>query len=340
MIRILSIDGGGIRGLIPATVLVTFEHLLKKHSGREDARIADYFDLIAGTSTGGILVAIYLCPDKNNPARAAFQAEDAITLYKENGAKIFHKTFLHSLYALFGLSNARYRAKGIEEVLHYYYGEVKLSELIKPCLISAYDIEKRKAVFFNQADTLKRGKEDFFVKDIIRATTAAPTYFQPAHIISSYQKTYTLIDGGVVANNPALCAYAEATKLPQHSEKEDYMILSLGTGTKQQGYPYRRAKHWGGASWLRPLFSIFQAGVSETVDYQLEIMFRGAHKIEHYLRVQIDFSKQEKTVGPMDNVKPKHLNLLEDIGDRLADQYYDALDLFAEELVSVDKDKA
>lgn len=82
-IRILSIDGGGIRGIIPATILVAFEKMLKVCSGNGDARIADYIDLIAGTSTGGILVALYICPDKLTGTRPRYSGEEALQFYME-----------------------------------------------------------------------------------------------------------------------------------------------------------------------------------------------------------------------------------------------------------------
>ncbi|MTM65685.1 phospholipase, partial [Turicibacter sanguinis] len=64
MIRVLSIDGGGIRGIIPAKLLIRLEELLKFYSGNQEAHISDYFDLIAGTSTGAILTSLYLCPER------------------------------------------------------------------------------------------------------------------------------------------------------------------------------------------------------------------------------------------------------------------------------------
>src|SRR5512145_3175160 len=90
--RILSIDGGGIRGIIPGQILVKLEEKLKIKTGDENARIADFFDLIAGTSTGGILVCAYLCPDGNVPARPRFTASDVVNLYLERGNGIFNIT--------------------------------------------------------------------------------------------------------------------------------------------------------------------------------------------------------------------------------------------------------
>ena len=79
--RILSIDGGGIRGILPGQVLVSLEEKLKKLDKNKDAKIADYFDLIAGTSTGGILSCMYLTPTDEKNKRPKFSAKKAVELY-------------------------------------------------------------------------------------------------------------------------------------------------------------------------------------------------------------------------------------------------------------------
>jgi patatin-like phospholipase/acyl hydrolase len=77
MKKILAIDGGGIRGIIPGQVLIALEREVRRQSGNSEARLADYFDFFAGTSTGGILTCLYLCPDPDDPGRALFSAEEA-----------------------------------------------------------------------------------------------------------------------------------------------------------------------------------------------------------------------------------------------------------------------
>ena len=148
--RILSIDGGGIRGIIPAGILIALEEKLQQGAGNEDARIADYFDLIAGTSTGGILACVYLCPSPDQPARPRFDASDALGLYFERGDEIFDIPLWHKIRSGAGLFDERYPAAGLEEALDDYLGELKLSALLKPCLITAYDIRRRRAHFFRQ----------------------------------------------------------------------------------------------------------------------------------------------------------------------------------------------
>ena len=106
--RILSIDGGGIRGIIPAQILVSLEEKLRQQTGDRGARIADYFDLIAGTSTGGILTCVYLCPDRGDPKRPRFTAEEAVDLYFERGDEIFDIPVWHRVRAAGGLRDEKY----------------------------------------------------------------------------------------------------------------------------------------------------------------------------------------------------------------------------------------
>ncbi|MBN4081086.1 patatin-like phospholipase family protein [Caldithrix abyssi] len=115
--RILSIDGGGIRGIIPGQILVEFEKKLKKYSGNDDARIADYFDLIAGTSTGGILACIYLFPGDGNPLKPKFSAKEAVNLYLERGDEIFDVSLWQKIRSAGGLTDEKYSANELEEAL-------------------------------------------------------------------------------------------------------------------------------------------------------------------------------------------------------------------------------
>ena len=124
--RILSIDGGGIRGIIPGRVLVALEQKLQSASNDNNARIADYFDLIAGTSTGGILACLYLCPQSDQRKRPKYTAQDAVDLYLEKGDEIFDIPIWHRLRSADGLRDEKYPADGLEEALDDYLGDLKL----------------------------------------------------------------------------------------------------------------------------------------------------------------------------------------------------------------------
>jgi len=335
--RILSIDGGGIRGIIPGQVLVALERKLQKRTRKSDARIADYFDLIAGTSTGGILTCIYLCPDlesktpKVKSPRPRFTAEQAVDLYLERGDEIFDISLWQKFRSLGGARDEKYTADGLEETLDDYLGKLELRDLLKPCLITAYDIKRRRTKFFAQHAAKKSSGENFLVRDVARATSAAPTFFEVARVKSSAKIPYPLIDGGVFANNPTLCAYAEVRKqFPKSPTAKDMAILSLGTGSVKNEYSYKDAKDWGALQWVLPLIDIMMSGVSETVHYQLEQIFDSIDAPDNYLRVNAEI---EPAHSGMDNALMENLLYLQQKGERIAKDFDGKLDDFVELLL-------
>ena len=338
--RILSIDGGGIRGILPGQILVRLEQILQKESGRADARIADYFDLISGTSTGGILACILLAPDEKKKKRPRFSAAEAVSLYIDRGGEVFDRSLFQFFKSGGGLTDEKYSARGLTAALKVYFQDLKLSELLKPCLITAYDIKHRKAVFFTQHDAKAAKGKDFYVKDVARATSAAPTFFEPARIKSMANVYYPLIDGGLFANNPALCAYAEARNFPKKPTAENMLILSLGTGQSKKRYPYRKAKNWGPIGWIRPIIDIMMSGVSETVDYQLREIYKTIKARKDYplpyLRIEPGLGKASPD---MDDASSKNLIALRDAGQEAAKANDKLLVKFAKQLIAAGKSR-
>jgi uncharacterized protein len=101
----LSIDGGGIRGIVPACVLIQLETELREATGDDDLKIGECFDLIAGTSTGGILALLLLMPHADDPTRARFSARDALNLYLEYGDDIFDRSVWQRISSGFGIAD-------------------------------------------------------------------------------------------------------------------------------------------------------------------------------------------------------------------------------------------
>lgn len=340
-VTILSIDGGGIRGILPGVILAHLETRLQQKEGAQ-ARLSDYFDMIAGTSTGGILSCIYLTPGADG--RPKFTAQQAVDLYLERGHEIFDVSFWHKMRSGMSLSDEKYSAAHLEESLMDYMGDTRLSQLLKPCIITSYDIFKRRAVFFNQADAVNNDLRDFYVRDVARATSAAPTYFETARIKSIYGTPYYLIDGGVFANNPAMCAYAEARTLDfasklNHTGKADkpmakeMIMISIGTGSKGNPYDYNQAKDWGVIGWLMPLIDILMSGNSETVNYQLQQMFGTITPPEQadYYRLEPD---REPADAAMDNASPENMGKLREAGMRFVSDNEKLLDKLADLLIA------
>ncbi|RYG18761.1 MAG: patatin [Chitinophagaceae bacterium] len=335
MKKILALDGGGIRGIIPGQILVVLESKLKLRSGNPDARIADYFDFFAGTSTGGILTCIHLCPDLTNPGKARFSAQEAVDLYIEHGGKIFNIGLYEKFIAVGGMLNEKYNAAPLEKCLHDYFGDLQLSQLLKPSIITSYDIENRNAHFFAQHDFIKKGAGgDFYVRDVCRATSAAPTYFETALVKSLSNVSYPLVDGGVFANNPALCAYSEVRNSAGLPTASDMFIVSIGTGSENKSYSYKKVKDYGALGWIEPLIDIMMSGASETTHYHLTKMFAAQNNSANYIRIQP--SSIRNAAYAMDNATPENIQALIEVGTVTA-QDCEELDRIVDVLIT-DKD--
>ena len=234
--KVLAIDGGGIRGLIPALVLAEIE----QRSGREIARL---FDLVAGTSTGALIACALTRPH-------AMQAVRIAQIYEEDGPKIFDASLLKTITSVGGLIDERYDSSGLVASLRHHLGDTRLSEATTEIMITAYDLQARQAL-------LLRKDNDMSMVDAAHASSAAPTYFQPVRL-----GPRTLVDGGVFAINPAGLAYADA-------RGELDVLASLGTGEHTRPLPYDEVKNWGALQWARPILDVVFDGTADAVDSQL-----------------------------------------------------------------------
>ncbi|MHC1776149.1 MAG: patatin-like phospholipase family protein [Lentimicrobium sp.] len=324
-IRILSIDGGGIRGILPGVILTYIEERLMAKEGK-DARISDYFDMIAGTSTGGILTCTYLLPGSDSAGkptkRPKLTARQAVDIYLDRGDDIFRLSMWQKLKSKGGLADEKYDSTEIEKALNDYFGKTMLSELLKPCLITSYDIKSRRAHFFNQIDAIESPTHDFPVKEVARATSAAPTYFEVARVKSEFGTPFPLIDGGVFANNPAMCAYAEARSTvfskalgdPDKTDNpyaKDMIIISIGTGSSSKPYQYEKAKDWGMIEWIQPIIDIMMSGNSETVNYQLRKIWETTGTPDNYIRLEPSLYEAK---SDMDDASKENLTALHEAG--------------------------
>ena len=277
MKKVLSIDGGGIRGIIPATVLAEIER-------RTGKLTSEVFDLVAGTSTGGILALGLSKPGQGG--KAQYSAETLIELYETEGGKIFDLSVWHQLQSVGGLAEEKYPSKGIDEVAKRYFDDVRLAEALTEILVTAYEIERRGPWFFKRRHARDQDTEgdNFLMREVAQATSAAPTYFEPLQLEWGPHGKRAFIDGGVHSNNPAMCAYVEARKI--YPEENDFLVVSLGTGEPTREMPYEEVKGWGLALWAQPILNVVFDGVSDTVDYQLRELLRSEGDDKRYYRFQ------------------------------------------------------
>jgi predicted acylesterase/phospholipase RssA len=297
-VAVLAIDGGGIRGVIPAMILGEIE-------SRTGSRASDLFDLVAGTSTGGILALGLTKPGKNG--RSAYSAEDLVAIYEDEGRTIFDRPLWHRFIAVENLLEEKFPADGLEDVLNRYFGRSLLSEATTEILVTAYELETRQPWFFarHKARDPKRKGWDFQMREVARATSAAPTYFEP-YELKSTRPPGALIDGGIFANNPAMCAWVEARKL--YPDARDTIVVSLGTGQNTRPIHYRDARTWGLAKWAQPAFTCVFDGVSDTVDHQMAVLCDAPDRGRRYFRFQTEL---DSAMDDMDNATRTNVLALE-----------------------------
>ncbi|MBU8978128.1 patatin-like phospholipase family protein [Lysobacter sp. MMG2] len=257
MRRILSLDGGGIRGLVSCHWLAGVEDALAR-AGKPG--LLKSFDLLAGSSTGAIVgcgLAIGLAP------------MELARLYRQHRHLIF-PGMAQRLWSragrMFtqGLSAPRYDGTGLEEVLRKVFGDTRLGQSKIPLLITSYDTISRKPVVFK---SFKPEHADLPMWEVCRASTAAPVYF-PAHPMTVEGRARAMIDGGVVANNPTACAIAEAMRKDVRVDSaQDLVVLSVGTGERSRPIDLKSAREWGAIEWAIPIIDVLFDGNTDAVDY-------------------------------------------------------------------------
>ncbi|CAK9866183.1 unnamed protein product [Sphagnum jensenii] len=292
---ILSLDGGGMRGLIAARMLTRLESLIQAKVGGGKVHLADYFDLFSGTSTGAVLATMLVTP--NEKGEPLFTADGCCRFYQEQGKYIFKPHWYDPFHgSLRQLYRPKYSARRFENLLKLYTvrkGQaLTLLDTLKPIVVTSFDISKATPFFFVRHAATKDPSHNFRLWEVCRATAAAPTYFPPAYV-TSVDGTIngTLIDGGAIQNNPALVATTHALsnneEFPEATSLQDILILSLGAGQMDKTHELSRAKKWGMTGWVRPIMDIMMDGTADTVDYQLATAYAGQNCSENYLRIQL-----------------------------------------------------
>ncbi|KAJ6337851.1 hypothetical protein OIU76_007518 [Salix suchowensis] len=336
LVTVLSIDGGGIRGIIPGTILAFLESELQKLDG-EDARLADYFDVISGTSTGGLVTAMLTAPNEQN--RPLFAAKDINAFYLDNSPKIFPQNwspFPRASNMVKSLKGPKYDGKDLHSIVKEKLGDKLLHETLTNVVIPTFDIKYLQPAIFSSYQVTNDPSTDALLSDICIGTSAAPTYL-PAHYfetkdLEGKKRAFNLIDGGVAANNPTLVAMSEVSKVINRdspgffpikpTDCKRFLVLSLGTGTAkiEEKYDANDAARWGVLGWLTsnnssPLVDVFAQASSDLVDFHLGTVFQALRSEENYLRIQDD--SLTGTLASVDIATKENLENLVEVGQKL-----------------------
>jgi uncharacterized protein len=333
---VLAIDGGGIRGIIPARVLQAVEERLQRP-------VSELFDLVAGTSTGGLVALGLTKPASNGAATPAYRAADLVALYRDRGAEIFHASLARRVANAGGLLGVRYPAGPIEAVLDARFGDTMISEALTELVVPSYDLSQPAPFFFKRRYPVADPTVDVRMAIAARATSAAPTYFEPAALDPFHgEPVHALVDGGVFANNPAVSAYAEAVDL--WGGEVEIHVVSIGTGEPPQQFgrgripvPYGKARHWGLARWARPVLDVVFDGIADASQWQLARLCRhGDGQAPRYHRLQ---SPLPTANHALDDASKDNLERLLADAETLLDGEQDALTAICDALADIAADR-
>ncbi len=359
-VYILSIDGGGIRGIIPAMVLQELEQLILEK--QDTTKLCNLFDLIAGTESGA-LTALGLSASVTSPVTTfdlhrPFTAREIIETYKALGKEVFPSGKFRIIGQAF---TGKYSATPLEKFLKTTFGDKTQKDLLTNLLITAYDNErKRPHLFINslntgvgatsskagsmaelssklrsksqpptKSKTLPTPKDlNFALHHMGRAATAVPTYFSSALISDTTgANRFSLCDGSVYANNPAIIAYSRALEL--YPQAEEFHLLSLGTAPKRMEFSHKKIRDWGFLDWLNPakgmpLYDLHSHAQEGIIDYYAEHLPK-----LHYYRITMD--QQESHIG-IDSATSEHIQQIEQLGLKLIEKEGKVLKDFVEAL--------
>ena len=332
--RILSVDGGGLRGLVPALVLLDLEQRLEAITG-EKRDLADYFHLFAGTSTGGLISLGLTAPGADG--RPKMDAARLVRLYRERGPKIFPPR-LRVLRTIRGFLMPKFSNRELRRAVEDEIGTAPLSTALREVVITAYDVTDDEPLYFKRWTARRPERADPPISDAALATASAPTYLPPWEVDG-----HALVDGGVFAANPVVAAIAEALKRqsdePARLAPHDLFVVSLGTGDYEASYPQSRLRAWGALGWIWPrgsgpaLLHTMLSGQTASADHWAHMLVnheagdaaprtkaeigRGPryYRLESRLAADIDMDDARKTT--LDALTRAAKDLIEERGDDL-----------------------
>lgn len=292
IVRILSIDGGGIRAIVPAMVLSHIE----RQTGK---RICELFDVVAGTSTGGLIALALTKPNGQNSLIPQYSASDLVRFFEEHARSIYPQNGFMD-----GWLRPKYDRKGMDKVLEELLGDFKLKQSLANVAVTGYDTDAKLPVVFKSWLAKNLDAYDLAAKDVARATCSAPTYFEPVSLTKNEQYK-SMVDGSIFASNPSLAAYCEASAAFSN-EPCDYLLVSLGTGRVSRGLPYDSIRNWGQFHWMKEIVSIYSEGIIEAVDQQMHnVLPITADGRQRYFRIQKTIV--DENIGTMDNASDKNM---------------------------------
>ncbi|XP_027906805.1 patatin-17-like [Vigna unguiculata] len=311
-LTILSIDGGGIRGIIPATVLDYLDQALKARDPNAD--LAHFFDVIGGSGTGALITAMLATPSPHDPTRAAFTPAQIVEFYKQNGPHVFNSSRPGN--------GPQFDGKFLHDITRELLKDTRLSQTLTNVVIPTFDIKTQKPVIFSNYKLEKYPYFNALMSDISISASAAPTLLPP-YYFENDGVDFNLISGAdlsmisndLVNGNPTRATVSEVLR---HNKYSKIVVLSLGTGTPetQQIFNVEMAATWNSQTWLIPLIIFLDRATTSMNEYYHGSLFR--KPTINYLRIQE--YELDPDLTDMINVAKENMEGLEETGKELLEE--------------------
>lgn len=300
VIKILAIDGGGVRGIIPCVFLDHFRKELNQRGNHTP--FYKLFNIISGTSTGSLISLLLAKPPEELTDEERLSR--LLHMYTEDIQKIFPRSKCELLQNVKQIFHPKYNGKALKSILKKTMKDYTLRDALTNLIVPAYDMRSMEPYLFRHGNA-STSSMNFFLRDVGLASTAAPTYLPAAHVKSLTDgQSYCFVDGGIFCNDPSLCAYSFAHKAFPNAKK--YIIVSLGTGNKPPlSYSCNKVKKWGALGWINPLNKVplVAAYMNSQIDSEDMILHNMGDAMIYRFQISLNDISSE-----MDNSSPQNIN--------------------------------
>ncbi|KAE8669856.1 Patatin-like protein 8 [Hibiscus syriacus] len=330
-ICILSIDSGGMRGILSGKALAYLEKALKSKSGDPNARIADYFDVAAGSGVGGIFTTMLFATRDNS--QPIFTADETCRFLADNGKRIYRSGSSRNggiIKKILKNGSTGSCSNGLDKAMKELFTadgrRLTLKDTLKPVLIPCYDLSSTAPFLFSRADALETDSFDFPLWEVCRATSAEPGLSEPVLMQSVDSQTKCVaVDGGLAMSNPTVAAITHVLhnkqEFPFVRGVEDLLVLSLGAGQLLEvSYEYEQVKNWKLKEWAKPMARISADGSVDSVDQAVAMAFRHCRS-SNYVRIQANGSSVGRCGANVDtDPSPSNVKMLIGIAEEMLKQ--------------------
>lgn len=310
LVTILTIDGGGVMGIIPAVFLDKFEE-------QTHERGVKLFDFMSGVSTGTILVSLLATPGTDGQPK--YPASQLVKIYEKNGKLIFSNSLLNRILSLNGLIGPRYLSTGMEHVANNLFGDTVLSKMLSRVILFGYDTQNKGLIAFSNWENTGPNMPYYKIKDILAGTTAIMSFFQAKKLYDQQDNVrHIIVDASLVLNNPTAIAFLFAQN--QCPNAQHYLVISLGTGHDPK--VNIEPTGWGLIRWLPDLITTTISGETVTANVTMAKLAallnagNGTSSLPRVLFVRLNPQVPAEQTDPV-NVDESHLTTLK----KIAEQY-------------------